>query len=157
MNVSGVVLEGYFALATEETIGTNYCMTNPNSSGGFAVIGATGSTLASANDVTLQASGMPAGQFGFFLNSQTPGFIGNPGTSQGNLCLAGNIGRYNGDIFLSDAAGTSSLTLDLSMTPTPMGLTAIMAGETWHFQAWFRDVNPVPTSNFTDGLEILFN
>ena len=34
---------------------------------------------------------------------------------------------------------------------------AIQSGETWNFQAWFRDSNPTATSNFTDGLEIQFN
>jgi hypothetical protein len=27
-------------------------------------------------------------------------------------------------------------------------------GETWSFQAWFRDVNPGVTSNFTDGVAV---
>ena len=30
--------------------------------------------------------------------------------------------------------------------------TAVQAGETWNFQAWFRDANPDSTSNFTDGV-----
>jgi hypothetical protein len=33
----------------------------------------------------------------------------------------------------------------------------VLAGQTWNFQCWFRDaVGGVATSNFTDGLSILF-
>jgi hypothetical protein len=31
-----------------------------------------------------------------------------------------------------------------------------MAGETWNFELWYRDNNPGPTSNFSDGLTITF-
>ena len=34
--------------------------------------------------------------------------------------------------------------------------SSVNAGETWNFTAWFRDVNPNQTSNFTDGLAIQF-
>jgi hypothetical protein len=30
---------------------------------------------------------------------------------------------------------------------------AVVTGDTWYFQAWFRDK---ATSNFTDGLSVLF-
>ncbi len=31
-----------------------------------------------------------------------------------------------------------------------------VGGESWNFQAWFRDKNPGNTSNFTDGVSVLF-
>jgi len=36
---------------------------------------------------------------------------------------------------------------------------SIAAGETWNFQAWFRDIGPLgqPQSNFSDGRSIAFN
>ena len=42
------------------------------------------------------------------------------------------------------------------MTPTPTGLVQVAAGETWNFQAWYRDANPGPTSNFTPSVSVLF-
>ena len=33
---------------------------------------------------------------------------------------------------------------------------AVAAGETWHFQGWFRDADPTATSNFTDAVAITF-
>ena len=140
-------------------VGDNYCgPANLNSTGESAVITATGSKLTQANNVTLTASQLPQQQFGYFLNSQTKGFVPFAGGSQGNLCLGGAIGRYNrpGEIQNSGAGGTFSLVLDLTDTPQPTGSVSIMAGETWNFQAWFRDNNPGPTSNFTDGVSITF-
>lgn len=137
---------------------TNYC--GPavvNSSGQPGVISATGSTVAADNDVTLLASDLPTNQFGYFLNSQTQGFIVSPPGSQGNLCLSGGIGRYAMSVLNTGAAGSMTLVLDLTNTPTPTGSTGVIAGQTWNFQAWFRDVNPTTTSNFTDALSVTFN
>lgn len=139
------------------SIGTNYCgPANPNSSGMPAVIGATGSLVVADNDVTLTASQLPANQFGYFLTSLDAGFVANPGGSQGNLCLSGDIGRYVAQVANSGAGGEIVLTLDLTQVPTPTGTTSVLAGETRRWQCWFRDDNPGSTSNFTDGIALTF-
>ncbi|QDV09193.1 hypothetical protein Poly30_47500 [Planctomycetes bacterium Poly30] len=140
--------------------GTAYCMANPNSTGATGTISGAGSTMAASNDVTLTAADLPNSAFGFFITSTTQGFVANPAGSEGNLCLAGAIGRYvgAGQIQNTGGAGSFSLALDLTQTPTPTGLVSIAAGETWNFQAWHRDANMgTPVSNFTDGLSITFN
>ena len=78
------------------TIGANYCTAAANSTGAVGVVSAVGSEFVSDNLVTLSASDLPANSFGFFLTGQNQGFTGNPGGSQGNLCLSGSIGRYEG-------------------------------------------------------------
>ena len=70
--------------------------------------------------------------------------------------MVGSIGRYNANILNSGTIGEVSLALDLANTPTPIGNVAIMVGETWNFQCWYRDLNPQATSNFSDGLSITF-
>ena len=50
--------------------------------------------------------------------------------------------------------GTFSLFVDI--TNMPPGNSSVLAGETWNFRAWFRDKNPGNTSNFTDGVSVLF-
>ena len=75
----------------------------------------------------LVASGLPLGQFGYFLNSEMQG-SSTPPASQGVLCLAGQIGRYNGSILNSGNTGQFELQLDLPTTPTPTGTTSIVAG-----------------------------
>jgi hypothetical protein len=108
------------------------------------------------NNVTLVASALPANKFGYFLVSATQGFIANPGGSQGNLCLSGKTARYSSNILFSGSAGTYQMAVDLTLLPPPINL-AVSSGDTWNFQTWFRDSNPTNTSNFTDGLSILFN
>ena len=139
-------------------IGANYCSANANSTGGLSAMSAFGLTSVAANDVTLSASDLPPNQFGIFIVSATQGFVPNAGgTSNGNLCLGGAIGRYvgPGEILSSGAAGEFSLAIDLGLIPQGGGTTATMAGDTWNFQAWHRDAVGLG-SNFTDGIEIVF-
>ena len=140
--------------------GTNYCGPAPvNSTGASSTLTALGTAVVAQNLLTLRAQSLPNNSFGFFLTSATAGFVANPGGSMGNLCLGGAIGRYvgPGQIKNSGTTGAFELALDLTRTPTPTGLVAIMAGDTRRFQAWHRDaVAGAPTSNFTDGLELLF-
>lgn len=140
-------------------IGTNYCgPAAPNSSGASAVASADGSTVAASNQVTLSASGMPANQFGIFVASMAPGFVpGASGTSNGNLCLGGTIGRLRdpNQILGTGTAGAFSLGIDLTSIPQGSGTVAVIGGQSWYFQAWFRDGVGLG-SNFTDGLRIDF-
>ncbi|MEZ6018013.1 MAG: hypothetical protein R3F49_23110 [Planctomycetota bacterium] len=141
-------------------VGTAYCSPAiPNSTLASGEISGSGSAVRADNDLTLEARSLPNNSFGFFLTSRTQGMVANPGGSQGNLCLSGAIGRYvgAGQIKNSGAVGQFSLLLDLAQTPTPTGLVSIAVGETWHFQAWYRDaINGMATSNFTNGLQVLF-
>lgn len=50
--------------------------------------------------------------------------------------------------YLEYSANTQALPLN-----PPVGVTA---GETWHFQVWYRDLNPGPTSNFTSSATVAF-
>ena len=139
--------------------GTNYCSTNPNSTGDPAVISASGSNFVAQNDLVLECEDMPTNSFAFFLTSMTQGFTMNPGGSQGNLCLSGSVGRYvgPGQIQQAGAGGMVSLAIDLNQHPTPNGLVSVQAGETWNFQCWFRDsAGGMATSNFSDGYEVTF-
>lgn len=139
-------------------IGTTYCdPSNLNSSGQSGVIGGWGKLTAAKNDVRLDATGLPKGQFGIFLVGPQTGFTSNYGGGQGILCLApGTFGAYIAGIQNSGSNGAFSLQLDLDQTPTPSGNVAIQAGETWNFQAWYRDRNPTTTTNFTDAVSITF-
>jgi hypothetical protein len=144
--------------ATGGGLGTSYCTPAvPNSTGASGVMAATGSASLVANDVTLIARNLPLSSFGYFLTSLTQGNVGQPGGSQGVLCLGGSIGRFvgPGQILNSGAGGTFSLAIDNTALPTPQGPVAALAGQAWNFQSWHRDaVGGAATSNFTDGLTI---
>lgn len=139
-------------------IGTNDCTAVANSTGAFGSMSAAGSHVAADNDLTLTASNLPSNQFGIFVTSRTQGFLpGANGTSNGNLCLIGTLGRFSaaGQILNSGAAGTFSLVADTTQIPEGGAFATILAGDTWNFQVWHRDGVGIG-SNFTDGFEIMF-
>ncbi|MEM9382236.1 MAG: hypothetical protein AAGB93_19935 [Planctomycetota bacterium] len=145
--------------AADAAIGTNYCATNPNSTGASGKMAAFGSVFVIANSLELTAFDLPNTAFGYFLVGEDRGFVANPGGSQGNLCIGGSVGRYvgPGQIQNTGQTGSFALVLDITMTPQPNGFVSIQSGETWRFQAWHRDsVGGAAVSNFTDGLEIAF-
>ena len=147
---SVTLVEGTGCLA-----GVSYCgPAVPNSSGLAGEICATGSLTASDGDLTLMGVKLAVHRFGYLLASQTQNFVTPPG-SQGNLCLGGNLARFTSMLASTGSGGTLTVTVDTSNVPTnpPAG---ILAGDTWNFQFWFRDANPSPTSNFTDGLALTF-
>lgn len=138
-------------------IGERYCSpATPNSTGQPGSIGVSGSVVVFDDDVTLRAESLPPNQFGIFLVAPSRGFVAGPGGSQGDLCLAGHVGRYSrpGEVGATGSAGAFELVLDLANTPSPTGAIAIAALETWHFQCWHRDT--LGGSNFTDAVEVAF-
>ena len=139
-------------------IGTPICGPSELNSAGFSsTLRAAGSRFAQANALTLTADSLPSGSTGLLLASQAQAFVTQPGGSQGNLCLGGEIGRFvgAGQIMNSGIDGTFSLDIDLANLPSPTGFVSASAGETWTFQAWYRDsVGGNATSNFTDAIAI---
>ena len=146
--------------AESDGFGTPYCMVNPNSTGMMASLTAMGSPIAANNDFMLLTTNVPPFAFGFYLNSDVQGFVANVGTNgSGNLCLGGSIGRFQsaGQIINAGAAGTLPFPVDLTQIPRGAGLITVMAGETWNFQSWYRDVNVNgSSSNLSNGLEVTF-
>ena len=93
-----------------------------------------------------------------FFTSQTQGYAFPVPSSQGAICVLGLVGRYvqPGQITSSGPTGSILFPIDLSAIPTPSSLVQALPGETWNFQAWYRDVNPTVTSNFTDAVSVTF-
>ncbi len=136
-------------------IGTAYCPAVVNSSGNAAEIGATGSIAVADNDVTLATTGMPPGEFGYYLTSQTQGLVVQPGGSSGNLCLGGTIGRYIQDVQNTGVTGSFELVIDLTSLPlTPP--VAVLPGETWNAAPWCRDTPVFDTAHVSNGVSIPF-
>jgi len=129
-------------------IGTVYCASRANSSGGPAQLQADGSTLITANDVRLRASGLPLQSVGYFLFSAT---TARTSVLAGDLCLGAPLRRFSLSVQSSGTTGAVSFSPDL--TNLPLG-TVVTPGSTWNFQYWFRDVGP--TANFSEGLALRF-
>ncbi|MCP3918870.1 MAG: hypothetical protein GY711_25260 [bacterium] len=135
-----------------DDLGATYCSPAVANSTGFpAVLTATGSPYVNQNFLTLSASQLPPGQFGYFLASQTQGMVVPPG-SQGLLCLSGNTGRFDEPQQIVQGPG-GDLDVDLAGIPVNPPAAA-QVGDTWNFQCWYRDVGG--TSNFSDALSVTF-
>jgi hypothetical protein len=154
--------------------GTPFCdPADVNSTGGPTVLtGMFGSGVGSG--LHLEMTNGPAGQLAYMLvgNQATAGFplsnghlclVGAPGASFYRYNLAGtassSIGGFNPAGVWINAAGTSTTGFGFDVPSTiPTAVpTPIMAGDTWHFQGWYRDTAAaVGSSNFSNGLSVTF-
>ncbi|MEL6430538.1 MAG: right-handed parallel beta-helix repeat-containing protein [Planctomycetota bacterium] len=147
---------GAFEATTD--IGAYYCEAIVNASGLPGRIRATGSVAAADNDVTLVAEDLTPNQFGIFVVGAESGFAPATG-GVGTLCLGGQLGRYSQLSQILDSGPNGTFTLDIDLTAIPQGgvNASTGAGDTWYFQAWYRDVVFITTtSNFTDAVAITF-
>ncbi|MEM1450533.1 MAG: hypothetical protein AAGI22_15550 [Planctomycetota bacterium] len=137
-------------------IGMPFCMTALNSTGASARLCATGSTSLASNNATLHCTNLPANTFVFFIASLERDFVPMAGGGMGNLCLGGSVGRgVGGQIYNSGASGTASAPIDWNAIPQPTGAVVGLSGESWDFQAWFRDSDMgTATSNLSNGLTL---
>jgi len=143
---------GNYVVVDTTLIGTPYCSVNVNSTGLAAVIRALGRCSVVDNSLSLVAAQLPPNKFGYFLLSETQAFFPNPGGSDGNLCIGGVIGRFQALVQNSGTEGEIQISVDLTSVPL---FGSILAGETWNFTCWYRDVGGA--SNFTGGITIPFN
>ncbi|MEZ6002890.1 MAG: hypothetical protein R3F33_01775 [Planctomycetota bacterium] len=154
-------------------VGTAFCHpADANSTGVPAELSASFGTGV-GSDLHLEGTNGPAGEFGYFLVGS--GFV-DPGLALpqgGHLCLdtAQSLGRYNvsgvlnsvgqfdGSGVLQNLVGTSAVGsgFDVPATVPIAGNPAIMAGDTWYFQLWYRDT-PAGTgsANLSNGLAVTF-
>jgi hypothetical protein len=130
--------------------GTTHCSPIPNSLGVPSTLCAEGSALVADANLSLVAGNIPFGEFGFFLVSADTG-LAFPASSNGVLCLSGNIGRLNAASQLFQGP-IGSVPLDFASLPQNPP-QPIVPGDTWVFQGWHRDGS---SSNFTNALIVTF-
>ncbi len=130
----------------------------PNSTGAFGSLRLAGTNLIGIGSLTMEASGIPVGALGLFLVGSGSGLLNPVVGSQGSLCLGGSIGRFRGpgQVLAADASGRISVTIDTTTVPSPSGPAVVSSGQRYYFQAWHRDLNPNPTSNFTSAVALRF-
>ena len=122
-----------------------FCRSSPNSAGGGARLGWSGSTSLVAQDLELRAAGLPEQSFGIMIRGQG---LGEVPVGDGQLCVLGSQVRLA--VLQADAAGLVQWTVQ-----NTTGSTAATAGSTWGFQLWHRDVVGAGSS-FTDGVLVTF-
>lgn len=150
----------YFESELFGDVGTSECgPAVSNSTGGPGAIEAIGSSAVAERSLRVHASGLPPWVLTLFITSRNSGFVPGVGGSVGNLCLGANVGRFlgPGEAQLSTASGTAQIDVSLDAIPQPNGAVSVLAGNTWRFQAWHRDlVGGALVSNFTDATRVTF-
>lgn len=129
----------------------NYCNTSPNSVGAGATMGAFGSQSVTFNDFTLWCSGVAPGEPGiFYYGSNQAAFPHGNGTQ----CVA-SMNLYRLPFVHADFFGQAIYQMDFANPPSFFG--AVIPGDTWYFQFWYRDPNGGGSGfNFSDGLAAEF-
>jgi len=127
------------------------CGNSGAASGG--VLSGTGNATVGNDSVVLTAIDCPANKPGVFFSAalQANGGNGNP-FGDGLLCGSGAINRL--EVVFLDGGGAASSSVVLSVED------AISAGQTLHYQFWFRDPVGAPCGNgfnTTNALTILWN
>jgi hypothetical protein len=141
------------------TIGAVGCgPANPNSTGAPGVIFASGSVAVSADELVLHGRELPPRSFAYFLTSLTPSAMSPVPGSSGSICLGGNIGRLiaPGQVVQVSGAGTVRLEVGTQSLPQSNGPQPIVAGQTWYFQLWHRDLPLTSPSNFSSSIGVGF-
>ncbi len=152
------LVNGFQIVPDGTSQGVSYCPSMANSTGQMARMMFTGTPSVAANDLVLGVRDLPLNQIGYFVVSRDPGTGIFPPGSQGIFCIGNSIGRHNrpGEVLNSGSSGVVRMSLDLMDVPQPQGPVAVAPGETWHWQYWFRDLNPSSTSNFSDANSVTF-
>ncbi len=135
------------------TVGSSSCAPNANSTGSGAIFCANGSTVVADNDLNFSVDDLPTNQFGYFLMSRGTTFVPGFGGSQGILCVGSPFYRFNAFVLNSGSAGMFHFSPDVNNLPQAQ---VFLPGESWFFQAWYRDNNPGTTSNTTNAMALSF-
>jgi hypothetical protein len=145
--------EELFVLSFRPDVGASFCTSLPTSSGAASEMRALGSKRVATDTLIFEADNVPPGQFGIFFYGEAAASVpfGN-----GIRCVgAGPAGLARLAVHAANAAGLLVHGLDFSAPPS--AATAITAGSTWRFQAWFRDTPAAGAGfNFSSGLAITF-
>lgn len=135
-------------------IGSGYCDAIPNSTGSVGTLSAAGRDVAAADTIVLAANDLPSEVFCMAIASLTPDSVTGLASSIGRLCVGGSIIRLNGPGQIRSSGPSGQVFVQVELQDLPGG---VAAGQTWHFQAWHRDVQGgMPTSNFTTATAIQF-
>lgn len=129
-------------------VGSNYCVTLPNSTGSSAEIEAFGTPSVAARSLSLRATGLPASVSGLFYFGANQLFLP---FGDGLRCAGGSAFRL--PLTSADAAGVA---LEPDIWVHGVAGVQLAVGSTWNFQQWYRDPGGMAGFNLSDGLAITF-
>jgi len=140
---------------------SKFCTVASGSTLNTATLDPSGCDMTSSIDMMMM--GGPMNQFTYLMigsgNSIVDGALFG---ASGDLCLTGGtIGRYNKDAGKTNMMGMFMTDISNTATGGPnfgipnSGGSGILAGQTWNFQYWFRNMGGMP-SGFSEAVSITF-
>ena len=156
---AGYYLDNLCLTSLGPVVGTPYCASTSNSTSASGWTRAFGDPSA-PHAIRLIASQHPPLQPTCFLASMQQADGLPVGGSQGLLCVGpSGIGRFDPPhghpLRISSLSGATQLQLDPLNAPTPTAPLVVFRGTALHFQAWYRDDNPGPTSDLTGAVSVM--
>lgn len=138
-----------------ETVGVRYCSPNAPHQGGFpAYLYVVGDPSVASSDLAAVGTSLPAGAFAMLVAAGQPGFSPSFGGGAGALCVGGAaFGRYANAVQAVASNGVAVIPIDPRQVPAPAAPLAMIPGQTWYFQLWYRDG---ASSNFSDAVAVTF-
>jgi hypothetical protein len=103
----------------------------------------------SSGRILLATEGLPPGQPALLIASQAWSFLPPVPGTMGYQCVIGNLAVFRDSVSFADNTGRVMHDVDLTAMPTRPTSTSVQPGETWHFQAWYRDNLGGSTTNFS--------
>lgn len=145
-------------LATDCAFGPECRPAIPNSTGEAAELIAFGDRSVGAPLFELQGRHLPVGTAALLLVGPDAASVPGAGGGAGTFCIGGQVGRYVHQVRTADEDGLVNFAASAGALPGPKGLRAALPGETWRFQVWYRDAQPLGgiTSNLTDAVAVRF-
>jgi hypothetical protein len=136
-----------YDLDLQLTLGKPFCLVRRNSTGEGARLDASGSTTPGSGVLNLSVGPLPPNRTGLVIMSRSE-IVATP-FGNGYLCLSAPIQRHP---VTTTGAGTMNVALDWTGASA-----AIALGDTWSFQAWYRDPAAGGAgTNTSEGLRIEF-
>ena len=132
------------AYAFDLPLGEDYCPNPANSTGLSAQLEVLGSPLAEYRTLRLEVSQLPPGQNALGIASLGTATVPGAGGGVGTLCLGLPVVR----LLPLQNSGTSGF------VEVPVLALDLLPGVTWHFQCWYRDQNPTPTTNLSQAVSL---
>ena len=136
---------------------TVYCSGQPNSTGQPANLATLGTYSIAANDLVLSVSGLPAFSAGIMFYG---GARASAPSGQGTVCVSGSSTQpvvRMAPVLVSDLLGIVNRVVNMNDPQQSVGAGAILPGQTWRFQYWYRDaIGGQSTWNYSSATEILF-
>jgi hypothetical protein len=137
--------------------GIPFCTATTNSTGFAAKTMAYGMGSVVTGGLLLATEDLPAGRPVLLIASLAWSFIPPSGNTVGYQCVIGSLAVFREDLTFAGPGGRVVHEVDLALMPTRPLTTAVMPGDTWYFQTWYRDsLVTGPTTNYSLPTEVSF-